>query len=61
MAVMFGEKKTQQWMLSLVIASSQSWVIIEPFEVIFLALFPSLLDNACIANTRDTLKELGLY
>ena len=61
MAVMFGEEKTQQWMLSLVIASSQSWIIIEPFEVIFLALFPSLLDNACIANTRDTLKELGLY
>ena len=57
---MFGEKKTQQWMLSLVIASSQSWVIIEPFEVVLIVMLPFLFDNKCVAKCRVTAKELGL-
>merc|ERR1719263_232559 len=60
-AMQFGEEKTREWLLSWVVASAHAWLIIEPFEVIILALFPTLLENECVGNMRETAKELGLY
>merc|ERR1719263_1002918 len=60
-ALQFGEEKTQDWLLGWVVSSAHAWLIIEPLEVIILALFPVLLENECVANARETAKELGLY
>merc|ERR1712194_685437 len=36
------------------------YLIIEPFEVVLLVALPFLFDNKCVANCRQTAKELGL-
>jgi len=46
--------------MSFVLASGQAWLIIEPFEVVLLVMLPFLFDNKCVANCRETAKELGL-
>ena len=60
-AMRFGEVKTRQWLLSWVVASAHAWLVIEPAEVILIALLPQLLENKCISNCKEFLKELGVY
>ena len=60
-AMQFGEDKTKLWLMSWVIASVHAWVIIEPAEVILIALVPQLLENQCVANCREFAKEMGFY
>lgn len=60
-AMQFGEKKTHQWLLSWVVASCHAWLVIEPAEVILIALLPQLLENRCISNCKEFAKELGVY
>ena len=60
-AMQFGETKTHQWLLSWVVASCHAWLVIEPAEVILIALLPQLLENRCISNCKEFAKELGVY
>jgi len=60
-AMQFGDKKTREWLLSLVMASVNAWLIIEPVEVILIAFLPQLLENKCVANCREFAKEMGFY
>merc|ERR1712194_581477 len=59
-AILFGPEETNGWLMSFVLASGQAWLIIEPFEVVLLVALPFLFDNKCVANCRETAKELGL-
>jgi hypothetical protein len=59
-AILFGPEETKGWLMSFVLASGQAWLIIEPFEVVLLVALPFLFDNKCVANCRETAKELGL-
>ena len=59
-AILFGPEETNGWLMSFVLASGNAWLIIEPFEVVLLVMLPFLFDNKCVANCRETAKELGL-
>ena len=59
--MLFDEEKTKEWLTSFAIASGNLWFVVEPVEVLALVMLPFLLDNSCVANTRQTLKDLGVY
>ena len=51
---------TEAWLLDFGIGFNTGCFVIEPFEVFILAAMPFLFDNSCVANCRQTAKDLGL-
>merc|ERR1712195_234955 len=49
-AILFGPEETNGWLMSFVLASGNALLVMLPF----------LFDNKCVANCRETAKELGL-
>jgi len=47
--------------LSQVISLTSDFFVIEPIEILLIVSLPFLLNNSCIANTRQTLKDLGVF
>ena len=43
------------WLAALV----QTFLLVEPSEVLALVLIPSIADNACVVKCRTQLKDLG--
>ena len=57
--VTFGETTMNSILLAWVAALVQTFLLVEPSEVLALVLIPSIADNACVVKCRTQLKDLG--
>ena len=57
--VMFGPAEFQVILYAWAAALFQTFIIVEPSEVLALVLMPSIADNPCIVKCRTQLKDLG--
>ena len=57
--VTFGETTMNSILLAWVAALVQTFLLVEPSEVLALVLIPSIADNACVVKCRTELKNYG--